>query len=124
MAKDLTNLSCRKYTILKQTLKEINGNNIPNIGKISNLQYKMNNFFELHANECGFYIDPIMKIKYVCEKFLIKNPSFTKTKFKIKISSDGTNISKKNVKLLNFTFSLLDDEAIAMNSVGCYSLGK
>jgi hypothetical protein len=112
MAKDLTNLSIKKYTILKQTLKEINGNSIPNINKILNLQYKLNDLYELRSNDKGFFIDPIKKIKYVCEKFLLKNPEFSETKFKIKLSADGTNISKKFVNLLNFTFNLIDEKIL------------
>ncbi len=123
MAKDLTNLSIKKYSIMKQTLKEINGNSIPNINKILNLQYKLNDLYELQSNEKGFFIDPIKKIKFVCEKFLLKNPDFSEKKFKIKLSADGTNISKKFVKLLNFTFNLLDENETAMNVIGCYSLG-
>ncbi len=86
-------------------------------------QHKINNFFNLISNESGFFIEPLKKIKYVCEKFLSNNPDFSETKFKIKISADGTNLSKKNVKLLNFTFCLLDDKANAMNVNGCYCLG-
>ena len=54
MAKDLTNLSCRKYIVLQQTLKEINGNNIPGIRKLSNSQYKMNNFFNYMQMNAAF----------------------------------------------------------------------
>ena len=124
MAKDVTNLSCRKYTLLKKTLKDINVNGIPNIRLITNLQYKINNFFPIQNNENGFFVEPVQKIKYVCEKFLLKNPHFSKSYFKLKLSADSTALSKKHLNLLNLTFNLLDDKDLAMNSVGCYILGK
>ena len=95
MAKDLTNLSYRNYSLLKQTLNYVGRDWLPNINKITNMQLKLNDFFPLLSNNRGFYIEPINKIRFVCEKFLLKNENFTETKFKIKLSADGANISKK-----------------------------
>ena len=38
MAKDLTNLSCRNYSLFKQTLIHVHGYGFPNINKILNIQ--------------------------------------------------------------------------------------
>jgi hypothetical protein len=44
--------------------------------------------------------------------------------FIIKLSADGTNITKSSLKLLNFTFTLINDEKNAKAAAGNYILGK
>ena len=54
IAKDLANLSCRKYKLIR---KYFEFKNIPGINKIYILQKKINNFFKIKNNEYGFYCD-------------------------------------------------------------------
>jgi len=118
-SKDQTNLSYKKYKILRKNLNKI----IPSIEKVNRLQKKVNMVFEPKSNDYGVYLEPLTKIKFVCASFLKKNPDYEERSFKIKLACDGTNITKSNVKLLNFTFSLLND-ADAMSVFGTYILGK
>ena len=100
-AKDKTNMSVKKYTLLKSTLKEVKSIRLPGIELVDKLKHELDNFFAIKSNNDGFYIDPVKKIKFVCEKFINKNPNFSKNKFKIKISADSTSISRTNIHLLN-----------------------
>ena len=64
------------------------------------------------------------KFKYVCEKFLMSQPSFSRLNFKIKLNIDSTSISKKNVTLLNVSFNQMDDIDNSSNVNGTYILGS
>ena len=123
-AKDLTNLSSRKYSLMKSTLKEIITLRMPGIKAVTKLQFKLNNFFEIQSNDNGFFVDPQNKIKYVCQKFLKRNPDFSGTKFRIKLSADSTSISRTHINVLNFTFNLLDDEVNSTSVFGEMILGN
>jgi len=62
------------------------------------------------ANWNGAYIeDPILKIKSVCKNFLKQNQPQQET-FKILLCGDSLIISKTRISLLNFCFSLLNDQ--------------
>ena len=123
MAKDITNLSCRKYSLLISTLNKLNTNQMPGLKSVTKLQIKLNNFFKIQSNDYGFFVEPLDKIKYVCKKFLIKNPEFFRSKFRIKISADSTSISGTHINVLNFTFNLLDDVKTATSVFGSKILG-
>jgi hypothetical protein len=119
--KDELNLSRRDYKKLRCHL----GKTIPCYHKVHLLEKKMNSFFKMHdPNNYGVYVDPLSKIQFVCEKFLSQNPTITIDVFKLKISGDGTIITKSNVDLLNYTFTVINDVKTAKTSKGNYSLGK
>jgi len=127
IAKDLTNMSRRKFRLWRQILKKIFFDKIPNWRDVEEKQHEINNIFPLISNQKGFFLDPNQKIKYVCQKFLERNEEFVENderNFKIKLSADGVTISKKNIKLLNFTFSLINDEFNCMGVYHTYILGK
>ena len=97
---------------------------MPNYEAVNKLQLYLNYSFSIKSNNDGFYIDPVKKIKFVCEKFLNKNPNFSKTKFKIKLSADSTSITRTDIKLLNVTFNLLDDVENCSSVFGSIILGN
>jgi hypothetical protein len=67
----------------------------------------------------AFIEDPILKIKSVCKNFLKQNQPQQDT-FKILLCGDSLIISKTRISLLNFCFSLLNDQ----NSTYKYILGN
>jgi hypothetical protein len=128
VAKDMTNMSCRKYRLLRKILCGLYFETIPGLKKVVTKQYEINDIFKLEApNQNGFFYDPSKKISYVCEKYLSNDENFRESgerSFKIKLSADSMNLSKKNLTLLNFTFNLLNDKKNAMSVFGTYILGK
>ena len=124
MAKDLTNMSCRKYSLMKSTLKELNTIQLPGIKQLAKLQFALNNFFKIKSNDDGFFVEPKEKIIYACQKFLKRNPSFSSTKLRIKLSADSTSISKTHINVLNFTFTIVVDVENATSVFGANILGK
>jgi hypothetical protein len=128
VAKDLTNMSCLKYRLIRKIFKSLNFGNIPGWKKVMKKQHEINDLFKLEEpNQKGFYYEPSKKIQFVCEKFLLKNEEFLNSgdrTFKIKLSADSMNLSKKHLNILNITFNLLNDKKKAMSVFGTYILGK
>jgi hypothetical protein len=122
IAKDRANLSNLQYIAQRKALLGINL--MPGLRKIINLQHLLDNFFANEDNQYGFFCLPEPKIKFVCEQFLLKNPDFSNSNFKIKLSIDSTTITSSNILLLNLSFNLIDDEENAMSINGTYLLGS
>ena len=121
-AKDIAQISNRNYRLQRKALLGIQM--MPGIKKILKIQYKLDEFFEVKFNAFGYFCSPEQKFKYVCEKFLMSQPSFSRLNFKIKFNIDSTSISKKNVTLLNVSFNLMDDIDNSSNVNGTYILGS
>ena len=66
---------------------------MPGIKKILKIQYKLDDLFEVKLNVFGFFCSPEQKFKYVCEIFLMSQPSFSRFNFKNKLNVDSTSIS-------------------------------
>ena len=122
--KDVCNISNENYRKMRKTLSKISPNKLSALKRIYSLKVQLDNHFRVNTNEKGCYIDPEQKIKFVCKKFLSRNPNFPSNVFKIKLSCDGITISKTKVQLLNFSFNLLDDQKNALNVEHTYILGK
>ena len=122
MAKDISFLSNLNYRLQRRALLGIQ--RMPGIKKVLKLQHELNRFFEIKQNSFGYFCSPEQKIKYVCGKFLLREPNFSKTNFKIKLSIDSTTISTNNLILLNVSFNLIDDVKFSMNINGTYILGS
>ena len=121
IAKDETNLSKRKYKKFRQICKSAN---LPSYYLVKKMQKKLDRKNKIVTNQYGVYNKPLEKIQFVCGKYLQKYNAVKDDIFIIKLSGDGTTITKSNVNLLNFTFTLINDWKTAMTSKGNYSLGN
>jgi hypothetical protein len=72
----------------------------------------------------GVYLDPLEKIRFVIKKYIEKNDIIENEPLILKLGGDGTNITKANLKLLNFTFTCINEKNVAKTSKGNYILGK
>jgi len=122
IGKDVSMLSNQNYRLQRKALLPVQ--KIPGIKKVLKMQHELNNFFKIENNHFGNYCNPEEKIKYVCAKFLLKNPKFANSSFKIKLNIDSTSISKKNILLLNVSFNLIDDYETAQSIDNTFILGS
>jgi hypothetical protein len=122
--KELTNMSERKYILIRKFLLKNCIEKIPSLERLSTLSRSIDNSFIIYPNDYGFFLDPSQKIKFVCEKFLERNEDFSNRKFKIRFCADGVTINKKHLQCLNLAFTLLDDEKNCKNVNHTYILGK
>ena len=108
IGKDLTDMSNRKYRLLRKLLKSIYFGRVPGVKKVIEQQKKLDDSFTLHKNEneFGFFFEPSQKMKFVCEKFIERNALNEEiiknlgTTFNVKLSADSVTISKKILKYL------------------------
>ena len=114
-------ISQRKWTTLRNGLHWVKG--ISSINNIIAFKKQIDQTIQLTHNNYGVYVDPVAKITNVCKKFLEKNKVIRENTFVIKLSGDGTNITNSMLKLLNFTFTLINDEKTAKSCAGNYILG-
>ena len=124
--KDLINISCRKYEILKKYLKKNYLAAPPCLEFVRKKQLNLDNSFTLYQNDFGFFLCPKQKIQFACEKFLERNEEFVKSgikRIKIRFCSDGVRLSKKHLTCLNFVFTILTDEKNCMSVFHTYILG-
>ena len=129
ITKDMTNISRKKYKLMRKLLKLNDFDRLPSVKSVFKLQHKLNDFFTLDFNNFGYFVSPLEKIKFVCTKFLQSQThdaikAKTLRSFKIKLSADTVILSKKSRRLLNFTFNLLDNAKTAMGVYGTHVLGK
>lgn len=118
LLKEICGISDKRWILLR---KELNLN-VPSITRIKQIRANTANQF-MHKDENGKLtgrIDAKEKINFHLQRVYEKNPNIKE--FKIKLSADGTNISK-NQKLLNFSFSIINEEEKCMTAFGHYLLG-
>lgn len=126
-ARDLSLMSERSYLSFRDIVKPIV--KLPAISKCNEYKKKVNSFWPLRNNELGSYIkDPSSKIKFVCQKYLADkkrlNSGFQVKDniFKILLCGDCINVTRTNLSVLNFAFSLLNSGDLSRK--GFYALGK
>ena len=83
----LRNRYKQKSAILKQT-QEISQ-------FCKSIGLKINEIILSPDDDCSQLFKYEQKFKYVCEKFLMSQPSFSRLNFKIKLNIDSTSISKR-----------------------------
>ena len=122
-AKDICNLSYKKFTLFKNSLGLEHV--IPANGKCDKIKEKLNKFFEIEETSDGVYLkDPIKKIELVCKEYYKQNNrKIENGKIMLKVACDGTNLTTKNMKQLNITFTLINDKKNAMSAKGNFILG-
>jgi hypothetical protein len=120
--KDELNLGRRDYIKLRNMLGK---DKLPSHYSVLIMEKQLDMFFTVRNNSHGYYIgDPLSKIKFVCEKFLKEHNQVENNTFLIKLAGDGTRITKNLVDLLNYTFTVINDENLAKTSKGNYDLGE
>jgi hypothetical protein len=125
VVKEISCLSRRKYQVLKRTLDAVFPIKMPGPEKLFSQQKKLDNFFTYFENGKGFYVHPLKKIQYVCQKLIENNRNIgIQNGIKIKLSFDGKNVSDTKIQLLNSTFNVINDELHANNVTNTFTLGK
>jgi hypothetical protein len=125
--KDKHAISDRAYNDLKTKclLK------IPSLFKIKRFRDAVDGTFEVHNNEMGVFMSVEQKLRFRLEQFFKRkykgDINEADVKFKdpiihVKLGADGTNIGR-NLKLLNFTFTLINEGQKSKGASGNYTLG-
>ena len=120
-AKDLSNLSDRGYNIFLQNFK--NEFFLPSIKELYDLKKELKSLFKVENNVNGVFNSPRDKIYFVCERFIKLNGNFENDNITLKLSGDSINITRTGIKLINFTFAIIDDREKPMSADGNYILG-
>lgn len=105
--------------------------NIPTLFHIKKRRQSIDSIFRIRDNEMGVFMSIKEKLKFCLEKFFerkygpddVNDP----TKFKdniihVKLGADGTNIGR-NLKLLNFTITIINEGVKAKSATGNYTIG-
>ena len=98
-------------------------NNMVNMRKIKKRKLEINAAVNISPLSTGYYIDPVMYIKLRLTHYLkYSTPALeTKNKIWIKLSADGTSLSR-NVKIVNFVFSIINEGIKAATATGSYRI--
>ena len=127
--KDKYSMSDRAYHSLRSTcgLKL----HLPSINKIREHRAKIDLRFNILTNEKGVFVSAESKISHRVEafferKYKTRHPQivndFTDEIIHIRLAADGTNIGRC-LKLLNFTFTILNEGPRSLTASGNYTLG-
>jgi hypothetical protein len=124
--KDISNLSDNNYKILTDNLSFADPLNlIPNKFRVKNMRQELDNLIQIHESCNGVFFDPREKLEWVCKRFFDEQGGIIDDNtFYIKLAGDGTTLTKANVTLLNFTFTVINDILKAKSVHGNYALGK
>ncbi|CAF0834792.1 unnamed protein product [Brachionus calyciflorus] len=103
---------------------------IPSITKLKERRAEINSMFEIHDNDMGVYLSLKDKLEFRARIYLenkypdgnYDSKKFTDDTLYIKLSADGTNIGR-NLKLLNFTFTIINEGSKAKTANGNYTIG-
>ena len=127
--KDKFSISDKAYNDLKSKC----GLDVPSLYHIRTRRNEIDNIYELIENNKGVFVSAKAKIRNRVEAFFqrkyqmsdpesFKNPDFTDEILHIRLAADGTNIGR-NLKLLNFTFTILNEGPRSRTANGNYTLG-
>ncbi|RNA32675.1 hypothetical protein BpHYR1_027990 [Brachionus plicatilis] len=106
-------------------LKKMCHLDIPSIFKLKQRRGEINSMFEIFENEMGVYVSLKEKIIIRLQNYYDCNQGEFGGEEKtlhIKLGADGTNIGR-NLKLLNFTFTIINEGAKAKTANGNYTIG-
>jgi hypothetical protein len=116
--KEEQNISDQLYINMKNNLFP----NIPSIYQIKELRKTINSKFEYHYNSAGIFLNVRQKLTYITTQIIEKLNIKSDEILNIKFCGDGTLIGR-NLKVLNFGFSCLNEKKYCKSSRGHYSLG-
>ncbi|CAF1105017.1 unnamed protein product [Brachionus calyciflorus] len=94
---------------------------IPSIRDIKKKRESINNQFQLNKIDNGYFVDPLIQLKKKLN-FLIKTQEIKEMFIQIKLTADGTNVSR-SVKIINFCYSVINQGKKSAGVNGTYSLG-
>lgn len=119
-SKDVANIPDRKYHIFRKSLKL----KIGSLYRVKRLRATCSTRFKpvISKLSTGYYIDPVLKIKEQISRLLDSEVIKSGEKIWVKISADGTNISR-NVTLINMVLNIINERARAASASGCYRVG-
>ena len=126
--KDVNSVSDKVYEKLhKCELK------IPSLYSLKKLKDQIYEKFKIFNNQMGVYLSMKAKLLFRLQIFFNKKYGkinnlndkdiFNDYKIHIKICADGTNIGR-NLKLLNLTFTILNEGDAAKQATGNYTIGN
>jgi len=118
--KDKLSLADHKYFKLRKGMGF--KKNMAPLRQIKKRKSEIKAVIEINELSTGYYIDPIRYMKMYIQKFLKKNVDFNENQIKIKLSCDGTRLSR-NVSVVNFVFSIINEKLKAASVIGCYRIG-
>lgn len=125
--KDKHSISDRAYFELKSKCFL----NIPSMFHLKKRRGQIDSMFAVHENEMGVFFSFADKLKWRLESYFerkygfnydVNAPTFRDDIIHVKLSADGTNIGR-TLKLLNFTFTIINEGAKAKTANGNYTLG-
>ena len=105
--------------------------NIPTLFHIKKKRQSIDSMFRIRDNEMGVFMSIKEKLKYCLEKFFerkygpddVNDPAkFKDNIIHVKLGADGTNIGR-NLKLLNFTITIINEGVRAKSATGNYTIG-
>ena len=97
---------------------------MPTLKEVITVRKEINELFSINKNSQGYYNTPLQKIEFACKKFIQVEGEPRNNIFFLKLAGDGTSITKSNVKILNFAFTIINDYKKTKGVEGQYSLGR
>ena len=114
--KDFLRVSDYGFSFLKKQLDA----SIPSLHTIKKIRSELNKNFEIEKLGDGCLINPKIAITEKLKTLYGRSPSiFEDNRIKVKLSADGTNISRK-IKILNVIFSVINEDIKAATASGSY----
>jgi hypothetical protein len=120
--KDKISLADHKYHSFRSGMN-LKQNMVP-LRQVKKRKLEINSDLIAIELSTGYYLDPIKYIKLRIS-FYLKNLISGDTndkKILIKLSCDGTRLSR-NVTIVNFVFSIINEKIKAASASGCYRIG-
>ena len=114
LAKDKILMSDKSYHSFKKDLNL----NLPSLQVIKKERKKLDSLFEMKKNTKGAFNNIVKMIEHKLKTTDLKNSEELKFKF----SADGKIVSRK-VKLINLTFTIINEKGKAKTAKGNYTIG-
>ena len=114
--KDVLNISDFNYTCLRSELKL----KLPSLYQVKKAQAKVDERFKISLKNDNVYVDFEEKSHFILTK--IHEQDTTIKTFRLKFCADGVAVGR-NLKVLNFNFSVLNEIEKCKRALGHYSLG-
>lgn len=146
MAKDLGFLSDKSYHVFKN-LSQLN-DILPSLSALKDIRKRINALLQINRNSLGwfifiyflllflsilnyfliyrkgFYVSVREKIIMATKRFLDDRNTIENDTLIVKYGGDSTNITGSRKKILNFTFTLINDEKNAKSVAGNFIIGN